>query len=342
MMVANSFNLWQKDAFFSAAEEIQESTDIMESVYRTWLRERREGIGAEDSEYLRRELQITLGTAKWQLEEFERAIRLSYGNRSEDSTTARHNQFIAAIEDQISRVEKALRECLDEEGKQPLRWVNLDEEERVDLASFLSRTPVTSQGTKDEKVDLRPSTNSSLQGYDQRRYVAIEPACRIDMPDCATDLKDVVTLMQDSNYAVELEARGPSGTKDDLSCQFEKSNGHRRTWSTPVFSSSKIVIADEDEQIKPLVESDESTNKGKGFKNYFRKQKGGEHLQAKGGNSSCLDLKGINLLYQKFGRVGGSQRQIQGPLHVQLSSLQLILVVVLTIFLIVPFVVYIA
>lgn len=27
MMVANSFDLWQKDAFFSAAEEVQESAD---------------------------------------------------------------------------------------------------------------------------------------------------------------------------------------------------------------------------------------------------------------------------------------------------------------------------
>ena len=28
MMVANSFDLWQKDAFFSAAEEVQESADM--------------------------------------------------------------------------------------------------------------------------------------------------------------------------------------------------------------------------------------------------------------------------------------------------------------------------
>jgi len=66
MMVANSFDLWRKDAFFSAAEEVQESADIMESVYRTWVRERREGLGSEDSDELRRELQTALGTAKWQ------------------------------------------------------------------------------------------------------------------------------------------------------------------------------------------------------------------------------------------------------------------------------------
>lgn len=28
MMVANTFEMWQKDAFFSAAEEVQESADL--------------------------------------------------------------------------------------------------------------------------------------------------------------------------------------------------------------------------------------------------------------------------------------------------------------------------
>jgi hypothetical protein len=46
-MVANSFDLWQKDSF-SAAEEIQESADAMESTYRTWVRERRQTLSPED------------------------------------------------------------------------------------------------------------------------------------------------------------------------------------------------------------------------------------------------------------------------------------------------------
>ncbi|XP_042521318.1 uncharacterized protein LOC122094782 [Macadamia integrifolia] len=120
------------------------------------------------------------------LEEFERAIRLSYRNRSKGNTTARHNQFIAAIEEQICHVEKALIESLEEEGKQPLRWVNLDEEERDDFTSFLSRTPGTSQGTKEGNDDLRPTTDNSLKGIDRRRKVAdfhIDLACRIDNPE---------------------------------------------------------------------------------------------------------------------------------------------------------------
>ncbi|KAK8635401.1 hypothetical protein V6N13_004139 [Hibiscus sabdariffa] len=142
-MVANSFDLWQKDAFFSAAEEVQESADVMESAYRMWIKEKREGLEAEDSAELCRELQTALGTAKWQLEEFERAIRLSHGHRTDDVTATRHKQFIAAIESQISRVEAAFKEAFSEEGKQPLRWVNLDEEECDDLAIFLSGTSPT-------------------------------------------------------------------------------------------------------------------------------------------------------------------------------------------------------
>ena len=37
MMVANSFDLWQKDAFFSAAEEVQESADMYVLFFPSWL-----------------------------------------------------------------------------------------------------------------------------------------------------------------------------------------------------------------------------------------------------------------------------------------------------------------
>jgi hypothetical protein len=33
MLVANSFDLWQKDSFFSAAEEVQESADMYVSPF---------------------------------------------------------------------------------------------------------------------------------------------------------------------------------------------------------------------------------------------------------------------------------------------------------------------
>lgn len=150
MLVANSFDLWQKDTFFSAAEEVQQSADIMESAYRAWLRARREGLTPHHLDELCRELQTALGTAKWQLEEFERAVCQSYRNIGDDITVTRHRQFVSAIEDQISRAETALKESLNMEGKKSFRWVNLDKEECDDLAHFLSGTSETSQIIKDE------------------------------------------------------------------------------------------------------------------------------------------------------------------------------------------------
>lgn len=79
--MATSFDRWEKDPFFPAAEEVQESADRMESVYRRWLQERKEvGGGAVETAAerdgggwgraagdLRRELHTALGTAKWQV-----------------------------------------------------------------------------------------------------------------------------------------------------------------------------------------------------------------------------------------------------------------------------------
>ncbi|KAJ0984216.1 hypothetical protein J5N97_002572 [Dioscorea zingiberensis] len=139
MAVGNSFDLWQKDVFFSEAEEVQESADTMESMYRMWLRDHTDGYRLDDSNELRRDLQAALGTAKWQLEEFERAVSLSHESLlSEDMTISRHKQFIAAIRNKISCVEKALTDSLVEEEKYPFWLVRLDEEERDDLAAFLS------------------------------------------------------------------------------------------------------------------------------------------------------------------------------------------------------------
>jgi len=68
------------------------------------------------------------------LEEFEKAVGWSYRRNVDEITVLRHKQFVSVIHEQISRVEESLRESFD--GKQPLQWVSLDEEERDDLASF--------------------------------------------------------------------------------------------------------------------------------------------------------------------------------------------------------------
>ncbi|CAN6307586.1 unnamed protein product, partial [Urochloa humidicola] len=148
--MATSFDRWEKDPFFRAAEEVQESADRMESVYRIWVQERSEGDseaagvsgGGPTAAELRRELQTALGTAKWQLDELERAIRsndqiISAGK----DTRARHGDFVAAIGYRILEVENNLNQSNVAEGRGPLSWVHLDEGERDDLAAFLSAGP---------------------------------------------------------------------------------------------------------------------------------------------------------------------------------------------------------
>ncbi|EOY31898.1 Syntaxin/t-SNARE family protein, putative isoform 2 [Theobroma cacao] len=315
MMVANSFDLWQKDAFFSAAEEVQESADIMESAYRMWIKERREGLQTAESAELCRELQTALGTAKWQLEEFERAIRLSHGHHRDDITATRHRQFIAAIEIQICRVEDALKEAFIEEGKQPLRWVNLDEEERDDLAMFLSGTSPSLQPSAKNTLlenchggmDSNPNFNSTCNGN----------MCEVNI------FKD---SGKDAECVIDVEDEESSGRTDEVSCGQDRTTGTRRTWSSPNFGALKIVIADKYEDRSQIRSGIEATPKEKGSKPLFRKQRCGELPQAKGA---------LSLFNQLFGCVGGLQRQLHSPVHLQFScSLQLTLALMIAIFLI--------
>ncbi|KAL9819345.1 putative syntaxin 6 [Arabidopsis thaliana] len=205
MMVANSFDLWQKDVFFSAAEEVQESADIMESAYRLWFKEKRDGRVSVESDELCKELQAALSTAKWQLEEFERAVSLSHGNCRDDTTLTRHKQFVTAIENQIYQVESTLLESLSENGKQPLRWVDLNKEERDDLAMFLSGSSQTSESLNSDSINLRDSSTSSVaenpRGINGRR----EGRCYGDSPDCVIDIDDIGSPESADKKAVQEE-----------------------------------------------------------------------------------------------------------------------------------------
>nr|XP_010905268.1 uncharacterized protein LOC105032508 [Elaeis guineensis] len=142
--MATSFDRWEKDPFFSAAEEVQEAADRLESIYRQWIQERKQasklpGRSECASVELHRELHTALGTAKWQLEELERAVRSNDDAcLAGEDTRARHSQFLAAIGNRISVMENALKESNIEAGEAALSWVRLDERERDELARFLS------------------------------------------------------------------------------------------------------------------------------------------------------------------------------------------------------------
>ncbi|KAK8962674.1 hypothetical protein KSP40_PGU022772 [Platanthera guangdongensis] len=143
--MATSFDRWEKDPFFYAAEEVQEATDRMELVFRRWMREKdaaisSEGEGNSFASDLQRDLHTALGTAKWQLDELERAVRYSDHSLSAgEDTINRHKDFVTAISNQIARVEIALKESkLEDVGETGFSWVRLDAGERDELAVFLS------------------------------------------------------------------------------------------------------------------------------------------------------------------------------------------------------------
>ncbi|KAL0791605.1 hypothetical protein Bca101_007851 [Brassica carinata] len=100
-----------------------------------------------------------------QLEEFERAVRLSHGRCRDDTTLTRHKQFVSAIENQIHRVQSALSE----NGEQPLRWVDLNKEERDDLAMFLSGSSQTSESFSSESINLSRCYGDCVIDIDDER-----------------------------------------------------------------------------------------------------------------------------------------------------------------------------
>ncbi|EFH60115.1 hypothetical protein ARALYDRAFT_343087 [Arabidopsis lyrata subsp. lyrata] len=55
-----------------------------------------------------------------------------------------------------------IAQALNENGKQPLRWVNLNKEERDDLAMFLSGSSQTSESLNSDNINLRDSSTSSV------------------------------------------------------------------------------------------------------------------------------------------------------------------------------------
>ncbi|KAG8639533.1 uncharacterized protein LOC110599859 [Manihot esculenta] len=331
MMVANSFDLWQKDAFFSAAEEVQESADVMQSAYRMWIREKKEGSNPEYLDELSRDLQTALGTAKWQLEEFERAVRLSHGHRSDDIAASRHKQFVAAIESQIADVEAALREAFSEEGKQPLQWVTLNKEECDDLALFLSGTPQNPQIGKDKSTEHRLVECPLMEIRHMRKDVEhnLNATCSAGSYN-EKDVNDVVTINKHDEFIIDLEGRETSRMKDDIICQSDKTIGARRTWGSPNVDALKIVIAEESEHRNGSMPRIEATPKEKGSKRLFWKPRSGEYSRAKGSSY---------MFNQLFGQVGGFQRQASSNLQFS-CSVQLTLALMLSIFLIVPFLLY--
>ncbi|KAH6818584.1 hypothetical protein C2S51_002187 [Perilla frutescens var. frutescens] len=320
MLVANSFDLWQKDAFFSAAEEVQQSADIMESSYRTWVRARREGCKEEELDELSRELQMALGTAKWQLEEFERAVCMSYRSHRDDITVSRHSQFVSALEDQISRVETALKESFQVEGKKAFHWVNLDEEECDDLAIFLSGNSGTSQRITDEAVGTSLLNKKSIRK--EHSNLGSEDSSTIQILNEVKSPQEVVSTNEDINCFVE--------TGNGISFQADKTASNRR-------SALEIVIVKDDRQNTAEVEA---TPKEKGTKPFFWNARGEDRHVDKGVLLSHPQLNVLSWINQRLRGYHRNQRQQQMSQMLPVNSIRFVLALLLTIFLVVPFLLF--
>lgn len=146
--LASSFHEWESDPLFSAAEVVQDSADRMESLFRLLLHEQ-SLVRSEHPDprllssidYHKRDLATILGTAKWQLEDFERAVNSSStANKSQarEDVISRHRQFIIAIREHINEVEKSVKGRSMDDSMRNSEWVNLNDQDRDVLASFLT------------------------------------------------------------------------------------------------------------------------------------------------------------------------------------------------------------
>lgn len=211
-----------------------------------------------------------------QLEEFEKAVRLSHKRcGDDDSTLTRRKQFVTAIENQIDRVETSLQEAYSgENGKEPLRWVDLNEEERDDLAMFLSGSSRISPSFSGESsIKSRESTNSSLV-ENIRGMNKVEVNCRKET------FKKATGCGNGSECVIDIEERVAPGNADARIRQVEKSAGMRRIWSSPNFNSLRIIVpGDNEEENEKLVAQIEATPKVKGTKPALWMQRLPDHNQ---------------------------------------------------------------
>lgn len=142
-------------------------------------------------------------------------MRLSYGHRGEDKSAARHSQFISAIETQISLAESALRESLSEEGNKPLRWVNLDEEERDDFAAFLSGSSPNQIAREETELETPKKK---------------KPFLETSLRSSASSKRDEVKVSTTKN--------------GEIACHVDRATNARRAWNS---GELRIVIPSEDE-----------------------------------------------------------------------------------------------
>lgn len=357
MVAPGGLEQWQKDGFFQAAEEVQESADLMESTYRTWMHERGSGANSEEVNDLQRELQTVLGTAKWQLEQFERAVRLSSDKYSlEAGTVARRQQFIVAIEDQISRVEKATNDSSIESGRRRLNWVKLDEDEQDDLVAFLS-APAQLSG------DMR-KREGSYHSPPRQKNVLVGANNHIDLAGVSKDRH----TFEVSPIGISDVDSGVHGVAEQLNVNRTNLSSSDDHWKINIcnqkddkrkLSPKRVEVSSQTTTLSAILKSTESLTRMRWFRNSLWKPKSDEHLPIRYDAPNLLDHRSITFLAQRFNGLTERSRSCfniwkessrnserSGGLHIQGQqhstqfggrSVRITLLLVLSIFLIVPF-----
>lgn len=233
-----------------------------------------------------------------QLEQFERAVGSSTDKYSlEEGTVARRRQFVVAIKNQISRVEKEISGSLMDNGRQGLKWVKLDDEERDDLVTFLSAPA--------EFYSEMKSADSNYHAPSRQKNV---PIGMNDQSDPALIVKDIH----------EVPRRDISIVKSDVSGLAEQLHGHRGNlsldndpWKIDIGNemdddrksspnANGIQAANQITALSSIRRSTESLTRVRWFWNSLWKPKSDEHRSLRYDISNNLDLRVLSLLTQVY------------------------------------------
>ncbi|XP_050228306.1 uncharacterized protein LOC126677632 [Mercurialis annua] len=215
---------WESDPLFSAAEVVQDSADRMESLFRLLLHDQSLLQGDHPDhrlltsiQYHKRDLATILETAKWQLEDFERAVNslaMQDKSRTREDGTFRHRQFIRAIREQINHVEKSVDGPSKGGSMINVEWVDLNEQDRDGLALFLIGGNATEHSNHQEVEEtsilrrfLDPTSASSLTDneiieHESGEFEKYKLSRDVQMNHCP--LKDENSIMLASDYSTRL------------------------------------------------------------------------------------------------------------------------------------------
>ncbi|KAL4372406.1 hypothetical protein AHAS_Ahas06G0262600 [Arachis hypogaea] len=292
--MTSNFDRWEKDPFFEAAEEVQESADRLESAYRTWIRSTKDDSSVWNSDELRRDLNTALGTAKWQLDEFNRAVKSSYSRSSIEDTRNRHRDFVAAIDEKITKVEYSLYESDQSGGEAPRPWAHLDEGEQDELALFLSGMPATGNP---RLVDTNSVSNCSknahaLSGLGEAKEDRLNAHRRAASASADIGSWKIAVSDDAQQWSSSSGSSGPMPKVASLSA-FLSSMGSVPVLKWPRNGYRKLNHQEPDNALLPMTELK------KGNKASFEK------------SQSCLESSDESYDKQLYGWYGAIQRQIR-------------------------------